>query len=93
MEWYANAIAVFAAAVADERSRQHAKWGVQRHPFEVWMLVLGEEVGEANKALLEARAATGLTATFDLMQFRTELIQVAAVACAVIEHIDEELAG
>jgi hypothetical protein len=30
-----------------ERERQDRKWGEQNHPPAIWMLVLGEEVGEA----------------------------------------------
>ena len=33
--------------VFDERQRQNAKWGVQRHSWPEWMAILGEEYGEA----------------------------------------------
>lgn len=37
-----------------ERDCQDAKWGMQRHSPEKWAAVLGEEVGEVCKAVLEA---------------------------------------
>ncbi|MFA4945888.1 MAG: hypothetical protein WC789_14470 [Lentisphaeria bacterium] len=42
-----NAQARVIVDVLIERERQDAKWGVQRHAPAVWMLILGEEVGEA----------------------------------------------
>lgn len=37
-----------------ERERQNRKWGAQHHTPMEWLAILGEEVGEANKAALEA---------------------------------------
>lgn len=66
-----------------ERERQDEKWGQQNHDPEVWLAILVEEVGEWSEALLHAKfggpAAGGL---------RTEIIQVAAVALAIIECCD-----
>jgi hypothetical protein len=59
--------------IAAERSRQDAKWGVQNHDPGKWMLILLEEIGEFSKTALE-RAPS-----------RCELVQVAAVAAAMIE--------
>ena len=70
-----------------ERDRQHAKWGTQRHDFAVWITVLSEEVGELARAVLGYRA--GEAPAFDLDAMRAEAVQVAAVAVAMIEHIDE----
>ena len=70
-----------------ERERQDAKWGADRnhHPGE-WLMILGEEVGEANKAALEAHfGGYGRDSYADM---RKELIQVAAVAVATIESLD-----
>lgn len=61
-----------------ERDKQDQKWGEQNHDGFKWLAILGEEVGECNKAFLEG----------DLKNFREELIQVAAVAVAIIESID-----
>jgi NTP pyrophosphatase (non-canonical NTP hydrolase) len=79
------------AEVAVERDQQRFKFGTQRHDFTVWMTVLGEEFGEACKALLDQRkmAAEEAENPLGLKLSREELIQVAAVAVATIEHIDE----
>lgn len=76
--------------ILDERARQRAKWS-GHHPWgegdcsslhvdmAVKLAVLGEEVGEVNRAYLE-RDTDGL---------RDELVQVAAVAVAILEGIQE----
>lgn len=65
-----------------ERERQDRKWGgvpgVQRRDDHTYPAVLTEEVGEACKAWLER----------DVAALREELIQVAAVAVAWVEEID-----
>ncbi len=71
--------------VAQERKHQDSKWGVRSHNGAVWMAILGEEVGEANRAVL--RDVFDKDGTADI---RAELIQVAAVAVAIIEQIDTE---
>lgn len=81
--------------VLAERQRQDAKWGAQNHAPEVWLMVLAEEVGEANQAAFEH-----LFPAFDkqasvrgprsLADYRQELIQVAAVAVAAIESLDRQ---
>lgn len=53
----------------------------------VWLAVLGEEVGEVSRALLEATFADG-----DVSAVRLELVQVAATACAWIEDLDSGVA-
>lgn len=67
-----------------ERQKQDAKWGEQNHKPIEWIAILTEEVGEASKAALEAhfRDVTILS------EYRKELIQVAAVAVAMIESLD-----
>ena len=77
--------------VKRERERQDGKWGQQNHSPEVWLLILGEEVGEANRAALEALAPCGNPIGDRrewLMAYRKELVQVAAVAIAMIESVD-----
>ncbi|MXV19911.1 hypothetical protein [Deinococcus xianganensis] len=81
--------------VRGERERQDAKWGPQAHAPATWLMILAEEVGEANQAAFEH-----LHPTFDkravtrgrrpLSEYRDELIQVAAVAVAAIEALDRE---
>ena len=64
--------------VAVERAKQDAKWGEQNHVPPKWLVILGEEFGEACRGNLEN----------DLAQYRKELIEVAAVACAAVESLD-----
>ncbi len=70
--------------IAAERRRQDEKWGPQRHTWPIWSAILTEEAGEVAEASL--RAHWGEDATLD--QLRAELIQVAAVAVHIVEHID-----
>lgn len=69
--------------VNKERTRQLVKFGVQNHPPEIWLALLGEEVGEANKAFVEHKFSAA-----PILDYRTELIQVAAVAISMIECLD-----
>lgn len=68
--------------VLAERHRQDGKWGgtpgVNRRDDATYPAVLGEEVGEVCQAWLER----------DVPHLREELVQVAAVAIAWIEEID-----
>lgn len=76
--------------ILEERKRQNAKWGVQRHNWAEWLSILTEEVGEAATDANKARWANDdETAERHVMQLRTELIQTAAVAVQIIEHLDE----
>lgn len=71
-----------------ERLRQEAKWGQQNHHPMLWLPILGEEVGEANKAALETYFNYKSEGAEDYTDYRTELVQVAAVAIAMIESLD-----
>jgi NTP pyrophosphatase (non-canonical NTP hydrolase) len=71
--------------LAAERVRQDSKWGEQNHAPAFYLMILGEEVGEANKAALEAYF---LHDPARLEDYRKELVQVAAVAVAMIECLD-----
>lgn len=68
--------------VGCERERQDEKWGgvpgIERRDDHTYAAVLGEEFGECCKAWLER----------DVLGLREELIQVAAVAVAWIEELD-----
>lgn len=66
------------AEVSEERGNQERTWGVQNHDPDKWYRILGEEFGEVAHALNEG----------DLVNYREELIQVAAVAVAMVESID-----
>ncbi len=73
--------------VLAERARQDKKWGQQNHHPMEWLAILGEEVGEVNKAALETywnyRGRIG-----DYSEYRRELIQTAAACFAMIECLD-----
>lgn len=78
-----------------EREKQDQKWGQQNHSAPEYLMILGEEVGEANKECLETYfAARGPRhpemgePVEDYSEYRKELIQVAAVAVAMIECLD-----
>ena len=64
--------------VFEERQSQYKKCGEQNYSLYKWITILGEEVGEACKAALESFHGN----------YRKELIQVAAVAVAMIESYD-----
>ena len=64
--------------VKHERKKQDLKWGVQDHTLEHWLIILGEEFGEACNSILEKQ----------YWDCRDELIQIAAVAIAAVESHD-----
>lgn len=70
-----------------ERKRQDSKWGEQNHKPATWLMILGEEVGEANKAVLESMI-NGHFQEDLIMKYRDEMVQVAAVALAAVESFD-----
>lgn len=73
--------------IAAERSMQDKKWGFPQHnSLSEWGNILGEEYGEYLKALNEH--IFGRTANPDDMV--NELIQTAAVAVAILEHLELE---
>jgi NTP pyrophosphatase (non-canonical NTP hydrolase) len=69
--------------VEEERADQIRKWGEQHHSPHQWLAILTEEVGEVAKDVAEMRIDE-----FDFVNYRKELIQVAAVAVAAIEALD-----
>ena len=77
---------IFESVIADivcEHTRQLDLWSVQDHdPFH-WLSILGEEVGEACQAANKAHWNHASWANY-----RHELVQVAAVACAAVECLD-----
>lgn len=82
--------------IMGERFRQLEKWGIQRHQPCEWIGVLGEEFGEASQAAVHLRFHPGKTTAEQLAlvaHFREELVQIAAVAVAMIEQVDEEAWG
>lgn len=80
--------------VEAERDGQDAQWGKQRHGLTVWMTVHDEEAGEASKAILTLRTIgidNPLSRHNQLFAIRKEFVQMAAVAVAMIEHINEAI--
>ncbi len=73
--------------IISERERQDNKWGEQNHNPFTWLTILGEEYGEACKAVLEAHF-DGYGITGDYSDYRKELIETATVAVAAIECLD-----
>jgi len=74
----------------EERIAQLAKWGTQSHlTLAQWYLILAEEVGEVAKDLtkIEVPPAEDPDRGARLDAAETELIQVASVALAMIQHI------
>jgi len=63
------------AKVLAERARQDEKWGQRNHGDIAWSVILGEEVGEACRAILEEG------------DVEREVVQIAAVAVAWLEAI------
>lgn len=87
--------------VVAERLLQEQKWGVQNHKQLVWLGILAEEFGEVAKAIneLHFRRAPNLedcnvagilsiSVQEQIIRVRAELIQVAAVAVAMVESLE-----
>lgn len=79
--------------VISERRRQDRKFGPQNHPIADWFLILGEEVGEAQREACEHVFAERFPEHYPadperLHRLRKELIEVAAVAVAMCESLD-----
>jgi hypothetical protein len=75
--------------ISDERLRQDAKWGEQNHDPFTWLCILGEEVGEVNKAACDAyKWPLGGFDKKALKNYRAELVQVAAVAISMLACLD-----
>ena len=76
-----------ASIVYSERCNQQRKWGVQEHHVYKWLVILGEELGEAFKAGLEWVVQNN---DEHREKLRRELMQVAAVAMAILSGLTEE---
>jgi hypothetical protein len=73
-----------------ERIRQDRKWGQQNHGPLGWLAILAEEFGEVSKEVceLDVGKVDGVERLYRLKCYRDELIQVAAVAVAMVESFD-----
>lgn len=74
--------------INDERRKQDTKWGIQNHKPIEWIANLTEEVGEASKAALKGHLKNCYWDLTLLKEYREELIQVVAVAVAMIESLE-----
>jgi NTP pyrophosphatase (non-canonical NTP hydrolase) len=83
---YHDAMESVLSEVRAERERQHTRWGSQRPDWAIWLAILMEEVGESAEAALKAQYEGA-----PLQDLRDEMVQVAAVAVAMLEHLDEVL--
>lgn len=73
--------------IREERERQDAIWGSQRHLLpDTWLAILTEEVGESAKAVLEIRFPIPNDSRAE-ERLQQELVEVAAVAVAWIEAL------
>lgn len=84
--------------VLNERLNQDDKWGLQNHCPKGWLMILAEEFGEANKAVLEScvfKDGRLSSINREMLKkgkdsYRNELIQIAAVAVAMVECLDRD---
>jgi hypothetical protein len=89
--------------IQQERKNQDNIWGVQNHKPIEWVGILTEEVGEASREAVNHHFQNGLDklkkeggreimiASIQedrLKRYREEMIQVAAVAVAMVESLD-----
>lgn len=65
--------------VFKEMDRQSSLWGQQNHEPIVWCGILGEEVGQVNKAAIESHFMDK-----DLLEYRNDCVRVAAVAMSML---------
>lgn len=71
--------------VVAERERQNQKWGEQWHlPIE-WFSILGEEYGEVAQEVNR-----NFWGKKSLIDYRKEMVQVAAVALAALENMERD---
>jgi hypothetical protein len=73
--------------ITEERENQVKKWGIQNHAPIEWLAILMEEVGEVSREALEYHFHKFYKDTGQLERYEKELIQVAAVALAMLESL------
>lgn len=74
--------------VSYERKRIFSKYGTRNFSPVIWLPILIEEVGEVGQAICEVEHGPGLARRGHMLNLRNELIQVAAVAVAMVESLD-----
>ena len=73
-----------------EQARQQKLWGEQNHDDLMWLPILGEEMGEVNKAINGMYHHDGDPESWDAAKdnLKEELVHVAAVAMSWLEAIE-----
>ena len=71
-------------AIVAERDRQDAKWGVVDHTPDIWMVILGEEVGEVCQAVCKSSISPKEDSSW-FPRIYEETVQVLAVCQAAWE--------
>ena len=89
MNGYPDPMTRVLSEVMGERLRQEDKWGQQNHDPFTYLAILGEEFGEACQAAVQATMEPDKNTTWD--DYRDELIQIAAVAVAMVECLDRNV--
>ena len=97
----ASKLDVILEQVKRERECQDEKWGEQNHKGIEWIAILTEEVGEAAKEAVDYHFKNPYVNAANMKiypdqgiqnarkaRYRKELVQVAAVAVAMIESLD-----
>ena len=75
--------------IQEERERQNEKWGIQNHHPMEWFAILSEETGAVAKEIVELTFSENEDVIKKRLEnYRTELIQVSAVAVQMIECLD-----
>jgi hypothetical protein len=72
--------------ILNERKQQDKKWGKQNHHPLYWLAILTEEIGEANKEIVEYINSNEID-KFRLQYYEIELIHSAAVIIAAINSL------
>ena len=71
--------------ISDECQRQDELWGIRnQHPL-VWMTILQEEIGEVANEICEGDFDVS---KMNLVNYKTELVQCAAVIQQMIKNIE-----
>jgi hypothetical protein len=79
-----------------ERIRQIEKFGIQSRSLIEWCVILGEEVGEANRHALEYHFSEEYPNIYNqskecyMKNFRVEIIQIAAICIQIIQDVDKK---
>lgn len=80
------------AEIDNERENQLARWGQQQHSAAHWLAIAGEEFGEVAQRVCRADIPPigDIDRRRELRELRHELVQLAAVCVAWLEHLDDD---